>query len=102
MATPILPDADRESPFSAEDRAMHTTKYAERSFGASIGDIGTVAAEGNSAVLVVTVEGTAYKLRWARQPNGQILWFVDGDDRPLVPGPSSRGLAQLRHQLAQR
>jgi hypothetical protein len=102
MATPILPDVERESPFSAADRAMHVTKYAERSFGAPIGDIGTVETDGSSAWLVVTVDGTAYKLRWARQPNGSIFWFVDGDDRPLTGGPSSRGLAQLRHQLAQR
>lgn len=102
MAIAIQPRTEGESSFTPEDRVMHTTKYAERSFGAPIADIGTVEADGPVASLTVIVDGTAYKLRWARQPNGQILWFVDGDDRPLPAGPTSRALVALRKNLAAR
>lgn len=102
MAAPTLPDLERETPFSADDRVMHATKYAERSFGAPISDIGTVEARDIGAVVIVTVNDKAHELRWARQPNGSILWFADGDPRPLPGGPTNRALAAVRNALAER
>lgn len=97
-----LPDADRETPFSNEDRIMHTTKYAERSFDQPIDAIGTVEMRGKLAVLVVTVDGVAHELAWARQPNGHIMWFTLADSQPLPAGPSSRALTQIKGVLAQK
>jgi hypothetical protein len=79
---------------------MHTIKYAERAFGAEIGQIGTVEMDGQKAALIVTVEGVPHKLHWSRQPNGEIFWFADAQEEPIRAGPSDRALARLRSYLA--
>jgi hypothetical protein len=100
MAQATPPNTSRETPFSAEDSLMHTTKYAERAFGVPLEQIGTVRMDGSKAALIISIDGIEHTVHWSRQPGGELFWFADGSDTPIRLGPGRRALADLRAALA--
>lgn len=99
MSLQDLVTAPKPSPFTAEDRIMHTTKVAERTFGVDVAQIGTVETDGDRAVLVLDVGGKRRVLRWQRHQRGQIQWFVDDNEKPLVLAGGNDPLARLYQEL---
>lgn len=79
-----LVSQESESPFSDDDRIMHTAKLAERTFGRSADEIGQVVIQEGRAVLQISHDGQNHTLAWSRSPNGSIFWFLDGSAEPLA------------------
>jgi len=86
---------ERVSPFTDEDRVMHTSKMVERTFGVELSTLGRVEMKNGQAALIFSANGADHSLSWARRPNGSIVWYLDGSDDPLVLGGSDRALARL-------
>jgi len=99
MSLQDLATAPKESPFSKEDRIMHTTKMVERTFGVSASELGTIEMDGDRAVLVLEVAGTRHVLRWRRSQRGQVQWFAGDDDKPLALAGGNNPLARLYQEL---
>lgn len=100
MASEQWAEQERSSVFTSDDRLMHTTKMVERSFGRSVEEVGRVEMDGDRAVLVVSYGGREHKLRWSRQGNGSIFWFVDDNPTPLVLGTSDSAARRLVERLS--
>lgn len=102
MGIEQLSSEARQSPFTEEDRIMHTTKMVERTFGRPAADIGTVEMQGDRAVLVIDWGGKKRTLRWTRTGKGAIHWFVDDDPTPLVLGTSGQATGRLADRLGRQ
>lgn len=86
---------ERVSPFSPDDRIMHTTKMVERTFGVELSTLGRVEMQDGQAVLMFSANGADHSLAWARRPAGAIVWYLDGSDDPLILGGSDKALTRL-------
>lgn len=99
MTTTLEAPQVRPSPFTPEDRLMHTTKMVERTFGRPAEEVGRVELDGERAVLIVSWAGKDRKLRWARSSRGAIQWYVDDDPTPIVLGTSTTAPRLLAQAL---
>lgn len=94
-----LVSSERSSPFSEDDRIMHTTKQVERAFGVPVDQVGEVVMDGDRAVLRVEFGGTQHLLRWERDGHGQIFWYADDNPTRIVLGGQDRAAQRLAQAL---
>jgi hypothetical protein len=84
MAFSDIAAQESESPFTDDDRMMHTSKLAERTFGRSVDELGQVVMQDGRAVLQISHDGANHTLAWSRAPSGAIFWYLDGSAEPLA------------------
>jgi hypothetical protein len=89
----------RASPFTDDDRIMHTRKMVERSFGRSVEELGTVEMREGGAVLVFDWGGKQHTMRWVRGGRGHVSWYVDDDPAPLVLGSVDQAAGRLAQRM---
>jgi len=99
MSLSDLVDAPTTSPFSEDDRRMHTEKVVARTFGVEAAQLGTIEMDGDRAVLVIQHNGDRRVLRWRRSSRGDIQWYADEDERPLALSGGGNVLLRLRQAL---
>lgn len=87
------------APFDDETRVAQTHKLLKRTFGDAAGELGTVEIRDGQPTLAFQYGGAAHTLTWSRQPGGAIVWFLDGNDKPLVLGDQDRALRVLANAL---
>jgi hypothetical protein len=96
MATTVgFQRAERPEIITDEDRLRHTAIYLERAFGRPVDELGAVELVDGKAVLVFEHSGSRHTLRWARQPGGALMWYLDGSDHPIALGDQIRAMDRL-------
>jgi len=89
MPTYVLPDANRERPFSGDDLVSHLRKFWQRQFGFELPSDADVSMVGNLPMLRWSDATGDHTITYARQERGHLEWFMDGSEEPikLLPGP---------------
>lgn len=99
MPAYVLPDHNRPSPFTPEDKIDHLKKFFVRTFGYEASELGTVEASGTGSQLVTDGATGQHTFTYARQPSGQLAWFMDGAEEPIPLRPGRAG-QQMRELAA--
>jgi len=99
MQNAIVPDYERVSPFSEQDKIDHLGKFFERTFGFPASEVGTIEAHGTGALLKTIGASGPHTFGYARQSNGVLAWFMDMSDEPIAFRPARVG-QQMRELAA--